>query len=68
MVTQTKIVFNEKELLQLIHNHLVQKGLTKTAQTLIDEASLTDLNNSNSLMKNMLKFSTPPRNAIRVVI
>jgi hypothetical protein len=49
-VAQTRIVFNEKELLQLIHHHLMKKGLTKTAALLHSEAELpTSVGNRNSL-------------------
>lgn len=40
VVAQTKIEFNEKELLQLIHEHLAKKGLTDTAAALQREAGL----------------------------
>lgn len=40
VVAQTKIVFNEKELLQLIHEHLVKKGYDETASVLQREANL----------------------------
>uniref|UniRef100_A0A158R6C1 LisH domain-containing protein n=1 Tax=Syphacia muris TaxID=451379 RepID=A0A158R6C1_9BILA len=43
IVNQTKIVFNEKELLQLIHHHLIKNGLTKTAAELRSEADLPDV-------------------------
>jgi HIV-1 Vpr-binding protein len=49
-VAQTRIIFNEKELLQLIHHHLMKKGLTKTAALLHSEAELpTNVGNRNSL-------------------
>lgn len=60
VITQTKIVYNEKELLKLIHNHLIAKGLRKTAQILSDEADLSDTTTNNQI-KNQLKFSTPPK-------
>ncbi|MFH4974522.1 hypothetical protein AB6A40_001231 [Gnathostoma spinigerum] len=40
LVERTKITFNEKELLQLILQHLVKKQLFKTAQSLQEEAKL----------------------------
>jgi hypothetical protein len=40
VVAQTRIEFNEKELLQLIYHHLMKKGLSKTAQLLHTEAEL----------------------------
>uniref|UniRef100_A0A915PMW3 LisH domain-containing protein n=1 Tax=Setaria digitata TaxID=48799 RepID=A0A915PMW3_9BILA len=43
IVAHTKVVYNEKELLQLIHQHLIKKGLLKTASDLKDEAGLPDI-------------------------
>uniref|UniRef100_A0A3Q2Q8K8 DDB1- and CUL4-associated factor 1 n=1 Tax=Fundulus heteroclitus TaxID=8078 RepID=A0A3Q2Q8K8_FUNHE len=40
VVAQTRISFSEKELLVLIRNHLVAKGLHDTANTLVKEANL----------------------------
>nr|WRQ97961.1 slime protein [Eoperipatus sp.] len=40
VVAQTKIVFNEKELLQLIYQHLMNKGYHESALSLEKEASL----------------------------
>uniref|UniRef100_A0A3Q3BBL1 DDB1- and CUL4-associated factor 1 n=1 Tax=Kryptolebias marmoratus TaxID=37003 RepID=A0A3Q3BBL1_KRYMA len=40
VVAQSRITFSEKELLVLIRNHLVAKGLHDTANTLIKEANL----------------------------
>lgn len=40
VVAQTKIQFNDKQLLQLIHQHLVGRGLNETAGTLQREAQL----------------------------
>jgi len=40
VVAQTKIIYKEKELLQLIHDHLQQKGLDKAAAALQKEANL----------------------------
>lgn len=40
VVAQTKILYNEKELLELIHTHLVNKGFRDTADTLSQEAGL----------------------------
>lgn len=65
VITQTNIVFNEKELLQLIYKHLVQKGLSKTAQMLVGEADIANITIDNP--KNNFKFNTPPRTAPRVV-
>ena len=43
VVSNTRITYNEKELLQLIHGHLVKKGLSRTAAELIKEAELPDV-------------------------
>uniref|UniRef100_UPI0037E818D7 DDB1- and CUL4-associated factor 1-like n=1 Tax=Semicossyphus pulcher TaxID=241346 RepID=UPI0037E818D7 len=40
VVAQSRITFSEKELLMLIRNHLVTKGLNDTAHTLVKEANL----------------------------
>ncbi|XP_041836899.1 DDB1- and CUL4-associated factor 1-like isoform X2 [Melanotaenia boesemani] len=40
VVAQSRITFSEKELLILIRNHLVTKGLHDTANTLVKEANL----------------------------
>ncbi|XP_043216878.1 DDB1- and CUL4-associated factor 1-like isoform X3 [Amphibalanus amphitrite] len=40
VVAQTRIHYNEKQLLQLMHNHLVSKGMLETASTLQQEAGL----------------------------
>ena len=41
VVQQTQIIYKDKELLQLILNHLVEKGLDKSANILQKEANLT---------------------------
>lgn len=41
VVAQSRITFSEKELLMLIRNHLVAKGLKDTANTLVKEANLS---------------------------
>uniref|UniRef100_A0A4W6BU36 DDB1- and CUL4-associated factor 1 n=1 Tax=Lates calcarifer TaxID=8187 RepID=A0A4W6BU36_LATCA len=41
VVAQSRITFSEKELLMLIRNHLVAKGLHDTANTLVKEANLS---------------------------
>lgn len=43
MVSNTRINYNEKELLQLIHGHLMKKGLAETAAQLVQEADLPDV-------------------------
>ena len=40
-MAQTRIQFNEHQLYQLIHQHLVSKGLEETANALQKEAKLT---------------------------
>lgn len=40
VVAQTRIQYNEQQLNQLIHQHLVAKGLTETANSLQREANL----------------------------
>ncbi|ESO82730.1 hypothetical protein LOTGIDRAFT_184499, partial [Lottia gigantea] len=54
IVSQTKIIFQEKELLQLICGHLVSKGYTESANALCKEAKLPALNPSP-----VLHISTP---------
>lgn len=41
VVAQSRITFSEKELLMLIRNHLVAKGLPDTANMLVKEANLS---------------------------
>ncbi|CAG2112664.1 unnamed protein product [Medioppia subpectinata] len=48
VVAQTRIEFNEKELLQLIYHHLMKKGLSKTAQLLHTEAELPSFSSSRN--------------------
>uniref|UniRef100_A0AAF5PHW2 LisH domain-containing protein n=1 Tax=Wuchereria bancrofti TaxID=6293 RepID=A0AAF5PHW2_WUCBA len=43
IVAHTKVVYNDKELLQLIHQHLIKKGMLKTAENLKEEANLPDI-------------------------
>ncbi|XP_063917957.1 protein mahjong isoform X3 [Zophobas morio] len=40
VVAQTKILFNDRQLLQLIHQHLITKGYPDTAAMLVKEANL----------------------------
>lgn len=47
IVANTKVVFAEDELIKLIHEHLVAKGLTETASTLLNEAKLETNGQSN---------------------
>lgn len=57
VILQTKIVYDDQDLLQLLHNYLVQKGLNESAQTLAKEADL--ISNPNLTMKSNLNFSVP---------
>lgn len=63
VVAQSRIMFSQKELLILIRNHLVAKGLHDTANTLVKEANLPvatlRLNSSPSCV-------TPPPSASAV--
>ncbi|VDL71682.1 unnamed protein product [Nippostrongylus brasiliensis] len=43
VIANTRVSYNEKELLQLIHDHLVKKGLQSTAKQLVDEAQLPEI-------------------------
>lgn len=45
VVAQTKILFNDRQLFQLIYQHCLSRGLTETATTLAKEASLVTVNN-----------------------
>uniref|UniRef100_A0A8D0CRP9 DDB1- and CUL4-associated factor 1 n=1 Tax=Sander lucioperca TaxID=283035 RepID=A0A8D0CRP9_SANLU len=56
VVAQSRITFPEKELLMLIRNHLVAKGLHDTANTLVKEANLS----VTSLCPNSSSCVTPP--------
>ncbi|KAK4878446.1 hypothetical protein RN001_010952 [Aquatica leii] len=76
IVAQTKIHFNDKQLLQLIHQHLTSKGLVETATLLQKEAHLSNAITTNSLHppnkfrytsttpnRTRLSFSSPYRSA-----
>lgn len=43
VVAQTKIQFNEQQLYLLIHQHLIENGLSSTAETLVKEAKLEQI-------------------------
>lgn len=58
VVAQTMIEFHEKQLLQLIHQHLVNKGLADTASLLQKEASLPSSNFRTSTALAMPIWST----------
>ncbi|XP_044205703.1 DDB1- and CUL4-associated factor 1-like [Thunnus albacares] len=62
VVAQSRITFSEKELLMLIRNHLVAKGLHDTANTLIKEANLAiPCQNSSSCVTPASSSSLIPR-------
>lgn len=68
VVAQTKIHFNDRQLLQLIHQHLAAKGYTDTAAMLQKEAHLSNALTSGS-MHPPAKFSyTSPSTPSRVRI
>lgn len=50
VVAQTKIQFNDRQLLQLIQQHLLSKGLLETATILQKEASLSSSAVPNNLI------------------
>ncbi|XP_067360198.1 DDB1- and CUL4-associated factor 1-like isoform X2 [Channa argus] len=60
VVAQSRITFSEKELLMLIRNHLMAKGLHETANTLVKEANLS----SGSLCLNASSCATPPPSCV----
>ncbi|XP_038069223.1 DDB1- and CUL4-associated factor 1-like [Patiria miniata] len=57
IVAQTKITYSHKELLQLIHSHLVSQGLGDTANALIREANLPK-STSASAMTSGLSYTS----------
>lgn len=64
VVAQTKIQFMDKQLLQLIHQHLVGRGYSDTAATLLREANLSNSLAVNSQHPMKFKYSstlTPTR-------
>lgn len=60
VVAQSRITFSEKELLMLIRNHLVAKGLHETANTLVKEANLS----LSSLCPNSSSCATPSPSSV----
>uniref|UniRef100_A0A7N6AEX9 DDB1- and CUL4-associated factor 1 n=1 Tax=Anabas testudineus TaxID=64144 RepID=A0A7N6AEX9_ANATE len=60
VVAQSRITFSEKELLVLIRNHLVAKGLHETANTLVKEANLSVA----SLCPHSSSCATPPLQSV----
>ncbi|GAB0088705.1 Protein mahjong [Sergentomyia squamirostris] len=57
VVAQTKIQFNESQLYQLIHQHLVTRGLTEAAASLQREAGLESISNQQQQQRSMLHLS-----------
>lgn len=57
VVAQTKITYNQKELLQLIHKHLNAQGFNRTAKLLLEEANLVCGSHTNPLT---WPTNTPP--------
>lgn len=70
VVAQTNISFNDKQLLQLIHQHLVSKGYTDSASLLQKEANIGHVINSNMAVTHPSKFrysvSSPVANRVRL--
>lgn len=60
VVAQSRITFSEKELLMLIRNHLMAKGLHDTANTLVKEANLP----IGSHCPNSSSCVTPPPSSV----
>lgn len=58
VVAQTKIQFNDRQLLQLIYQHLMSKGLVDSATLLQREANLSLLTNSTHL-PSKFRYATP---------
>lgn len=57
VVAQTKIHFNDKQLLQLIHHHLTTKGYTEAASVLQKEANVDNSLFFSNTMHPLPKFS-----------
>ncbi|XP_055318555.1 protein mahjong isoform X3 [Sitodiplosis mosellana] len=57
VVAQTKIQFNEQQLYELVHEHLMSRGLTESANTLQKEANLP--NNLSSTKVSSAAFHSP---------
>ncbi|KAG5893684.1 hypothetical protein JTB14_021980 [Gonioctena quinquepunctata] len=56
VVAQTRIQFNDRQLLQLMHQHLVHKGFTDTAGILVKEANLNNAITSINSSQHPTKF------------
>ncbi|XP_017768029.1 PREDICTED: protein mahjong [Nicrophorus vespilloides] len=59
VVAQTKIQFNDKQLMQLIHQHLMSKGLSDTASALQKEANLATVTLLNQNHPSKFRYSSP---------
>ena len=59
VVAQTKIIYREKELLTLIHNHLQTIGMKHTAEMLQEEADLPRCPSPPQHPANLQLYSTP---------
>lgn len=69
VVAQTRIQFNDRQLLQLIHQHFVSRGLTESASILQKEANLATAIAQSSLVNTPTPFRyTSPAVASRVRI
>lgn len=66
VVAQTKIQFNDRQLLQLIYQHLVSKGLVDSATLLQREANLSLVTN-NSHLPSKFRYATTPVTPNRVI-
>lgn len=56
VVAQTKIQFNDRQLLQLVHQHLQSRGLTESASILQKEANLSTASTNLSLVNTPTPF------------
>nr|CAD7256367.1 unnamed protein product [Timema shepardi] len=61
VVAQTRIQFNDKELNQLIHTHLISRGLTETASALMKEATIPPTPLKQGTSSNFPPHSYRPR-------
>ncbi|XP_050427113.1 protein mahjong isoform X2 [Adelges cooleyi] len=64
IVAQTKIHFNEQQLLHLMHQHLVTKGFSKTADALVQEANLNVGEKKNNTLLEPFKYIAQCRSRI----
>ncbi|KAI4465923.1 vprbp protein-related [Holotrichia oblita] len=59
VVAQTKIQFNDRQLLQLIQHHLASRGLSETAALLQKEAHLSSAVTPSSHPPNKFRYASP---------